>query len=117
MALADLARIQKDYPRALELFEKARNEYVTSVERQAYAETRRGEVFEEQGDKKKALDTYKEASGIDPTFAPPYFLIGRLFANDKTKREAAGKLFEKYLELAPRGEYADQAKKFMEKAK
>ncbi|MGI5862393.1 MAG: tetratricopeptide repeat protein [Myxococcales bacterium] len=110
MALADLARDQKNNAKALELYELAKNLSLLSPRNQAYALTQMGQILEES-DKAKALQNYIKASEVDPGFAPPYFLAGRMFSEDKRRRAYALELIEKYLKLAPNGEYAEEARR------
>ena len=77
MALADVARAKKDYAKATELYEKALTEYLTAPDRQAYAYTEMGRMAEEQGDAQKAVEMYKKAAGIEATYAPPYYFLGK----------------------------------------
>ncbi|MBI5546450.1 MAG: tetratricopeptide repeat protein, partial [Deltaproteobacteria bacterium] len=119
LALAEIARDRKEYPKALELFEKAKNESLSSAKNQAYALTEMGKIVEEQGDKKGALDRFKAAAGADASFAPPLYLMAKLFvtSKDKEQRSTAYQLLEKYLELDPKGEYAEDAKRLLEERK
>ncbi len=110
MALADLAMAQKDHAKALELYELAKNLSLLSPRNQAYALTQTGRILEES-DKAKALQSYIKASEVDPGYPPPYFLAGRMFSEDKRRRTYALELIEKYLSLAPSGEYADEARR------
>lgn len=113
MALADLAHARREYPRALELYAKAINEYLTAPDRQAYGYTEMGRIAEAQGDRAKALDLYKKAGSIDQMYAPPYYFIGRMFIDDRdrSKRAQALKLYAEYLKLAPKGEYAEEVQR------
>jgi tetratricopeptide (TPR) repeat protein len=116
MSLADLARTRRDWTGALELYKKAVEEYLASPERKAYALTEIGRIQEEQfGDRKDALDRYKAATAADPTYAPPVFLVARMFQNDrdKKKREIASTFLQKYLEMAPKGEFAAEASRLL----
>ncbi len=116
MSLADLARIRKDWAGAIELYKRAVDEYLSSPERKAYALTEIGRIQEEQlADRKDALDRYKAATAADPTYAPPVFLVARMFRDDKDKkkREIASTFLQKYLEMAPKGEFAGEAARLL----
>ena len=115
LALADLARSKKDTAKALELYEKARSEYLSSPKKQAYALTEMGKIFEEQGERKKAFESYRAAVAADPTFAPSIFLSAKLFSLDREKqnRERAFEFLERYLQIDPKGEYAEDARRLL----
>ena len=120
LGIAETYKSKKDWNKALEFFEKAKNEFMLSAKKQAYCLTEMGKIIEDQqNDKKKALDTYKAAQGADASYPPPYFLIAKFFALDKdpAKRETAYTLLEKYLEYDPKGEYAEKAKEFLKDRK
>jgi len=115
MGLADLARDQRDFTKALELYEKAKDEYLTSIERQAYAYTEMGRIYEQQSERGKALEAYRKASETSADYPRPYFFVGRLLAEDrdKTNKQKGIEFLNQYLQLAPDGEYAAEAQKLV----
>jgi tetratricopeptide (TPR) repeat protein len=116
LALADVAREKKDWAKALDLYEKAKNEFLSSARKQAYALVEMGKILDvQQQNKKDALERYKAAANADSTYAPPLFLMSQFFIGDKdkTKRDTAYGLLEKCVELDPKGEYAEEAKRLL----
>ncbi len=60
----------------------------------------------------QVLDAYNQAIAIDPTYAPAYYQRGILFYTEGPRANAL-KDFQKYLELAPDGEYASEASSYI----
>jgi tetratricopeptide (TPR) repeat protein len=58
------------------------------------------------------LADYNRAIDIDPTYAPAYFHRGILFYTQGPRASAVPD-FQRYLELAPAGEYAEQAAQYI----
>lgn len=61
----------------------------------------------------QVLDAYNQAIAIDPTYAPAYFQRGILFYTEGPRANALND-FQKYLELAPDGEYANEASTYID---
>ena len=115
LGLADVYRDRQDFQRALSLYEKAVSELQSSPAKQAYALVEQGKIFEASGDDKAALDKYRDAYKVESTYAPALYLIGRLnvTATSKELREPACTALSTYLQLDPKGEYADNATKLL----
>lgn len=61
----------------------------------------------------KVLEDYNTALQINPQYADPYYYRGVLYYSVRFEREKAIPDFERYLELAPDGELAEKAQKYL----
>ena len=57
-----------------------------------------------------AEDLFRQASGVDPSLAEPYFGLGALY-EQQGKREAAVEAYRKYIELCPQPADRERAKR------
>jgi tetratricopeptide (TPR) repeat protein len=108
-----LYREKKEFPKAVESLEKAIEAYSSSgAPPRAIAEAAAelGRVAEDQGSLPEAEAWYRKAMSLDPRYADPYFLLGRLLAHGKD-RAAAAEALGHYLEVAPTGAWAAEARK------
>lgn len=74
-----------------------------------------GHLHDKEGDATKAIKSYADAQMADQNYAPASFFIGRLLTINKDVRnlELAKEELQRYLNMAPNGEYADLAKKLI----
>ena len=115
LALAQIARAKRDQPKALELFEKAKNEFMLSTRKQAECLTAMGEILEEQGKRVEALEKYKLAASADGTYGPVYWQLAKMFWSEKEreKRKPAFDLCDEYLKYEPKGAQAEECRKIL----
>jgi tetratricopeptide (TPR) repeat protein len=111
--LGQLFREAKDWARARDTLEQAVKEFVgAGGPGLALALTELGRIAEEgpERDLKVAFEKYARANELAPSYAPPYFFLGRISAGQKGQAKQARELLEGYLNLAPKGEFVEQAK-------
>lgn len=86
---------------------------------QAMALVQQGRLYEKDGNPAKAVESFANAQMADPNHAPAFYFLGRILTVNKDVRnpEVAQEQFQAYLKLAPNGDHADVAKKFMTAAK
>lgn len=115
LALGYIAWAKKDYPKATELFEKAKNDFMLSSRKQAECVTAQGQILEEQEKKKEALEKYKAAAGLDATYGPVYYRIAKMFWSEpkKEQRQQAFALCDEYLKYEPKGGNAADCQKIV----
>jgi hypothetical protein len=70
-----------------------------------------GRAFMAQGDVGPANSSFKTAIDVDPNNAEAYYFRCYGLRGDRKSRTEAYASCQKYLDLAPGGEWADQAKK------
>ena len=75
----------------------------------ARTHTELGRVYEEKGDRTKAEETFKSAVGDDAEYAPAVFFLGKLYVTDRKTYLAGKTALQKYLQMDPRGQYAEEA--------
>jgi len=80
----------------------------------AGALTEMGRVYDErpERDVQQAFERYAKAISASDTFAPPHFFVGRISSahRDREQQKQAIDSLETYLRLAPKGDYADEAR-------
>ncbi|HEY3449080.1 MAG TPA: tetratricopeptide repeat protein [Myxococcales bacterium] len=115
LAMAYIARSKKDFAKATELFEKAKNDFMLSTRKQAECLTAQGEILEEQEKRKEALEKYKAAAGADATYGPVYWRLAKMFASetDRRQRSQAFPLCDEYLKYEPKGANAADCQKIL----
>jgi Tfp pilus assembly protein PilF len=79
----------------------------------AEAQTELGRAALERGDQSRARELFTNALGNSANYAPPYFYVGKLLLEDRTKKPQAKLLLANYLKLAPEGPLAAEAKRLM----
>jgi tetratricopeptide (TPR) repeat protein len=79
----------------------------------AEAQTELGRAALERGDPNRARELFTSAIGASANYAPPYFYVGRLLLEDRSKKPQAKLLLANYLKLSPEGPLAAEAKKLM----
>ena len=106
--LADIAGMKGDTA--------AQNKYIEIVERiegpKAENSYNRAVDFFNNGDYKDALPHLRRAIEINPTFSETYYLLG-ICEFSEENIPAAKAAFQKYLELDPRGKYAEVVKEML----
>ncbi|MGC4116735.1 MAG: hypothetical protein QM765_19675 [Myxococcales bacterium] len=115
LALGYIAWAKKDYQKATDLFEKAKNDFLLSSRKQAECICAQAQILEDQEKKKEALDKYKAAAGVDPTYGPVYWRLAKMFwaESDRKKREQAFALCDEYLKYEPKGTNAGDCQKIL----
>lgn len=93
--------------------EIAENNSDFTAEYMAYLYTERGQRILLTYEWDRVLADYNRAIELDPEYAPAYFHRGVLFYT-QGPRENALPDFRRYLELAPEGEFADEATRAIE---
>jgi len=109
LALGGLYREKKDWTKAEAELNKAAQEYVGQSYKLARTHTELGRVYEEKGDRTKAEETFKSAVGDDAEYAPAVFFLGKLYVTDRKTYLAGKTALQKYLQMDPRGQYAEEA--------
>ncbi|HEY0840157.1 MAG TPA: tetratricopeptide repeat protein, partial [Vulgatibacter sp.] len=114
--LGAIWREKKEYAKAEEELEKALKELglTATGPTLASALTELGRVYDERPDRdvQQAFDRYAKAMTASESYAPPYFLVGRISAaqRDRHQQKQAIESLEAYLRLAPKGDFADEAR-------
>ncbi len=80
----------------------------------AYPHARAAFVVFNAGLVDEALTRLDEAERVDPDFASTHFFRGIVLLNGRGDEDGARDAFEEYLELAPRGPYAEDAEVALE---
>ena len=110
LALADIARKNKDYSKAQKLYERAIQDYATNTLKVAEARTDEALMLQAQGaDKVKVLTAFQDASKADPNYAPAYFFAAKFLATDRRAKAVVHQLADQYLKHDPKGPYAGEA--------
>ena len=113
LALAELARKDKNYGKAMELYDRAIQDYANNTMKVAEVYDDEALLAQERGDPKdKVLDLLKQSNKADPNFPPTYIQMARLLASDRTQKAAVKACGEQYLHLDPKGPYVDEAKRW-----
>ncbi len=99
-AQGDLARALQDFGRALEL-----------DPRDVRACNNLGTTLERLGDYARAEEAYLRAAQIDPSYAVTQRNLGIIQAQRLGNPDAARRAWQRYLELAPAGAYADEIRR------
>jgi tetratricopeptide (TPR) repeat protein len=76
-----------------------------------------GMLLADQQFSKESREAFQKSITLSPNSADAYYQRGLLELRDPKTMADAGPLFEKYLKLAPKGEYAAAAKELMEATK
>jgi len=114
--LGTIWREKKEFAKASEEVEKALKDLglTTSGPTLALALTERGRIFEEQPrpDVNQAFERYEKAIAASGRYAPPHYFAGRILAaqRERERQQLAIESLETYLRLAPRGEFAEDAR-------
>lgn len=117
-ALAEMARKAKDWAKANELYERAAGDYQGQNLRIADTWLAAAQMQEEKGeDANVVLETYGKALSAETNYPLPYFLVGKFLAPNKKAKDKAKEALAKYLELAPKGQYAGEAQKLVAQLK
>lgn len=111
-------REKGDWKKARETLEEAVKEFgiAATGPNLAFALTELGRVLEDGPDRDHvaAFENYARAMRVADTYAPAHFFLGRMSAgaarNDAKQRQQATHALEAYLDLAPQGEWAGEAK-------
>ncbi|HEY8207666.1 MAG TPA: tetratricopeptide repeat protein [Myxococcaceae bacterium] len=114
MALGGLYREKKDWARAESELSRAAQDYVGQTYKLASASVELGRLWEDKGDRTKAEETFKKAIEADSEFAPGYFFLGKFYASDRKTFIAGRTSLQKYLQMDPRGAYADEARRILQ---
>ncbi len=110
LALGQLYREKQDYATAQSQLEQAAKEFSGSATKLAATYTELGRVHEAKGDRGKADETFQRALNVDPNFAPAYFFYAKFLSGDPKSADKAKTTAREYLNRAPTGELADQAR-------
>lgn len=102
---------------ALEYYDEAIKAASGSNRFRAIATVQKGRLHDRNGEPKKAMEAFAEAQMYDANHAPAFFFLGLLLSENKEVKNAeiAQEQLQTYLKLAPKGEYAERAKKLLEK--
>lgn len=116
--LGQIWREKREYAKAREELEKAVKEFgLSGGPNQALALTELGRTIEEgpQPDVREAFDRYAKATRVSEGYAPAWYFLARISAGqkDREQRKQAAESLDMYLKLAPKGEYADQARELL----
>ena len=68
----------------------------------------------ETNDTRHAVDHAQAAVKLDPTYARAWLLLGSIYQS-QNKRASARQAYEKYLKLAPNGEFAHDVRVILTK--
>jgi tetratricopeptide (TPR) repeat protein len=117
LAVARLAREQKNLPEALAEYEKAAREYGESgTDGAAVAWAEMAEV-ESQRDpaSQKVAELYKKALAVDPGSCPALWALGRERAGrpEKDQRDLGRQMLQDYVRLCPRAPHASEASQLL----
>lgn len=113
LALAEMARKDKNFGKAGELYEKAAQQYGTNTTKVAEVYTDEAQFFIEKGeDQKKILEAFQNASKSDPNYAPAYYFAAKYLASvsDRRFKGMAKEMASEYLKHDPKGPYANEAR-------
>ena len=88
---------------------RASQEFIGQGSRIAEALTELGRIYQAQGDRTRADESFRRALDTDPQAADTYFFYARFLGEDRRTREKARVTAAKYLELEPRGDHAADA--------
>jgi len=114
--LGAIWREKKEFAKAAEELDRALKELglTASGPVLASALTELGRVYDERPDRdvQQAFERYAKAISASDGFAPPHFLVGRISAahRDREQQRQAIDSLETYLRLAPRGDFAEEAR-------
>lgn len=111
LALGIALREKKDYAAAIEMLDKAAQEFVTQPTRTAAVYTEMARALEEKGERDRAGDTYQKALKADPDYADGYYFFARYLSGDRANASKAKVAAAAYLKLAPKGDHADEAQR------
>ncbi|HME90282.1 MAG TPA: tetratricopeptide repeat protein [Myxococcaceae bacterium] len=111
LAMGGIYRERKDYPKAIEVLEKATQEFVGQPSRIAAAYAELGRALEEKGDRVKADEIYQKALNADEDYSPSYFYYARFLAGDGRQAGKARTTAQEYLKRDPKGEFASEAQR------
>ncbi|AKU90287.1 tetratricopeptide repeat protein [Vulgatibacter incomptus] len=117
--LGAIWREKKEYAKAREELEKALKELglAATGPTLALALTELGRTYDEEPnrDVQQAFERYAKAISASESYAPPYFLIGRISAGqrDREQQKQAIESLESYIRLAPKGEFAEEARSLL----
>jgi tetratricopeptide (TPR) repeat protein len=111
-ALGEVYRQQKKHPEA----EKILLEGLKLEPKSHQGHFTLGQVYFAKGDIAKAGPEVGQALQLKPDYAEAYVLAGNLFLRARNAENAL-QMFEQYLKLAPKGEYAAQTREMVDKIK
>lgn len=114
LALGSLYREKKDWAHAEEQITKAGQEYVGQTYKVAATQTELGRLYSDKGDRSKGEELLKKALETDAEYAPGYFFLGKLYAEDRRTFIQGRTTLQKYLQMDPHGPYADEAHRLMQ---
>ncbi|MBS2029154.1 MAG: tetratricopeptide repeat protein [Deltaproteobacteria bacterium] len=113
LALAELARKDKNFGKAMELYERAATDYGNNTMKVAEVYDDEALLAIDRNDPKdKQLELLKKSNQADPNFANTYIQMARLLATDKSQKATVKACGEQYLKLDPKGPYAEEAKRW-----
>lgn len=111
-ALGEVYREQKKYDEA----EKVLKQGLQEDERNAQGRFTLGRVYYDKGEIAKAGPEVGRAITLKPDFAEAHLLAGNILLRARQAENALAE-FQAYLKLAPKGEFAEQARQMVEKIK
>ncbi|MBS1790534.1 MAG: tetratricopeptide repeat protein [Acidobacteria bacterium] len=111
-ALGDVYRQKQKYPDA----EKVLLDGLKLEPKSPLGHFTLGQVYFAKGDITKAGPEVGQALQLKPDYAEAYLLAGNLFLKARNANSAL-QMYEQYLRLEPKGEYAQQAREMTEKIK
>jgi len=114
LALGSLYREKKEWARAEEQITKAGQEYVGQAYKVASTQVELARVYADKGDKTKGEELLKKSLETDQEYAPGYFFLGKLYAEDRKTYIQGRTALQKYLQMDPHGQYADEARRLMQ---
>ncbi|MBM4379633.1 MAG: tetratricopeptide repeat protein [Deltaproteobacteria bacterium] len=113
LSLGVAHRMKKDTAKSLETLDKAAQEFVGNDVKVAECQLETARTHEAVEDMPRADAAYQKALTTDPNLADGYYWYGRFLMKDKKMQGKGRDLFQKYLEMEPRGRYVAEAEKFV----
>lgn len=111
LAMGAIYRERKEYPRAVEVLEKAAQEFVGQAPRIAASYVELGRALEEKGDRARADEIYQKALNADEDFSAAYYYFARFLSADARQVSKAKTTAQEYLKRDPKGEFAAEAQR------
>jgi cellulose synthase operon protein C len=111
ISMGKIYREKKDFLKAIEAFTKAAQEYVGQSWNIAEAHDEMGQTYELMNQKDKAEDSYKKTITVEKDFDPGYCHLAKVLSANG-KRADAHTAATTYLQQFPKGECADEMKRY-----